>query len=63
MLFLRCFVNDFNAVNGVVYAECFLAIKSWQWMPELANTTMDGYWRDLKLRALQPYGCAGSWVM
>jgi hypothetical protein len=32
----------------------FLALKSWQWMPELANTTMDGYWRDLKPKALQP---------
>ena len=21
----------------------FMAVKDWQWMPELANTTMDGY--------------------
>lgn len=32
----------------------FLAENIWQWMPELANTTMAGYWRDLKPKALQP---------
>ena len=41
-------------------SERFLAEKAWQWIPELAKTTTAGYWRDLKFKARQPYGCAGS---
>jgi hypothetical protein len=38
-----------------VYTDgVFLALKSWQWMPELVKTTTAGYCRDLKPRALQP---------